>query len=221
MSSRSGLYESAYGIFTYALPYDADGNRIDYPGGDIAIKTIIDEEKFSQDQRVTLRAFGSFYGQLNFGTLIPALKGLRFRTNFGPDIETWRDGIYVDGKSVIRSGSAFASLDKIQRVSYTLDNLLYYDRTVGKHDFGFTLLQSQTQFETESSLMSANNIPFSSQKWNALGAVSSLQSYRSGFTKQSLLSYMARLNYSFTNKYLLTVSGRYDGASQLAVDHKW
>ncbi|MDP3915136.1 MAG: TonB-dependent receptor [Bacteroidota bacterium] len=221
VSSRSGLYESAYGIFTYALPYDADGNRIDYPGGDIAIKTIIDEEKYSQDQRVTLRAFGSFYGQLNFGTLIPVLKGLRFRTNFGPDIETWRDGIYVDGKSVIRSGSAFASLDKIQRVSYTLDNLLYYDKTVGKHDFGFTLLQSQTQFETESSLMSANNIPFSSQKWNALGAVSSLQSYRSGFIKQSLLSYMARLNYSFTNKYLLTVSGRYDGASQLAVDHKW
>lgn len=221
VSSRSGLYESAYGIFTYALPYDADGNRIDYPGGDIAIKTIIDEEKYSQDQRVTLRAFGSFYGQLDFGTLIPVLKGLRFRTNFGPDIETWRDGIYVDGKSVIRSGSAFASLDKIQRVSYTLDNLLYYDKTLGKHDFGFTLLQSQTQFETESSLMSANNVPFSSQKWNALGAVSSLQSYRSGFIKQSLLSYMARLNYSFTNKYLLTVSGRYDGASQLAVDHKW
>ncbi|MBW8333627.1 MAG: SusC/RagA family TonB-linked outer membrane protein [Prolixibacteraceae bacterium] len=194
VSSRSGLYESAYGIFTYALPYDADGNRIDYPGGDIAIKTIIDEEKYSQDQRVTLRAFGSFYGQLDFGTLIPVLKGLRFRTNFGPDIETWRDGIYVDGKSVIRSGSAFASLDKIQRVSYTLDNLLYYDKTLGKHDFGFTLLQSQTQFETESSLMSANNVPFSSQKWNALGAVSSLQSYRSGFIKQSLLSYMARLS---------------------------
>jgi TonB-linked SusC/RagA family outer membrane protein len=221
VSAQTGLYQSAYGIFTYALPYDADGNRIDYPGGDIAVKTIIDEEKYSQDQRVTLRALGSFYGELDFGTLIPVLKGLRFRTNFGPDIETWRDGIYVDGKSVIRSGSAYASLDKRQRVSYTLDNLLYYNKTLEKHDFGFTLLQSQTQFETESSLMSANNIPFSSQKWNALGAVSSLQSYSSGFTKQSLLSYMARLNYSFTNKYLLTVSGRYDGASQLAVDHKW
>ncbi len=221
VSAQTGLYQSAYGIFTYTQPYDADGNRIEYPGGDIAVKTIIDEDKFSQDQRVTLRALGSFYGQLDFGTLIPVLKGLRFRTNFGPDIETWRDGIFLDGKSVIRSGSAYASLDKRQRLSYTLDNLLYYDKTAGKHNFGFTLLQSQTQFETESSLMSANNIPFSSQKWNALGAVSSLQSYSSGFTKQSLLSYMARLNYSFTNKYLLTVSGRYDGASQLAADHKW
>ncbi len=221
VSAQTNLYQSAYGVFTYTMPYDADGNRIEYPGGDVAVKTIIDEDKYSQDQRVTLRAFASMYGQLDFGALVPVLKGLKFRTNFGPDIETWRNGIFEDAKSVIRSGSAYASLEKTQRVSYTLDNLLYYDRTVGKHDFGLTLLQSQTQFETEFSLMSANNIPFSSQKWNALGAVSSLEKYSSGFIKQSLLSYMARLNYSFTNKYLLTVSGRYDGASQLAVDHKW
>ncbi len=221
VSVRSGLYESARTIFQYALPYDADGNRIEYPGGDIAVKTIIDEDKYSQDQRVSLRAFGSFYGQLDFGEMSPVLKGIRFRTNFGPDIETWRDGIYIDGKSVIRNGSAYASLDKRQRFSYTLDNLLYYDRTFDKHTFGLTLLQSQTQFETESSLMSADNIPFSSQKWNALGAVSSLKSWSSGITKQALLSYMARLNYSFTDKYLLTVSGRYDGASQLAEGHKW
>lgn len=221
VSAQTGLYQSAYGIFTYALPYDANGNRIDYPGGDIAVKTIIDEEKYSQDQRVTFRTFGSFYGQIDFGALIPTLKGLRFRTNFGPDIQTWRDGIYDDGKSVIRSGSAYASLEKRQRLSYTLDNLLYYDKTIGKHGINLTFLQSQTQFETESSFMSADNVPFSSQKWNALGAVSSLKSWSSGIVKQSLLSYMARLNYSFTDKYLLTVSGRYDGASVLAEGNKW
>jgi TonB-linked SusC/RagA family outer membrane protein len=221
VSAQTGLYQSAYGIFTYALPYDANGTRIDYPGGDIAVKTIIDEEKYSQDQRVTFRTFGSLYAQLDFGGFTPVLKGLRFRTNFGPDIQTWRDGIYDDGKSVIRSGSAYASLEKRQRLSYTLDNLLYYDKTLGQHGISLTLLQSQTQFETESSYMSADNIPFSSQKWNALGAVSSLKSWSSGIIKQSLLSYMARLNYSFTDKYLLTVSGRYDGASVLADGNKW
>jgi TonB-linked SusC/RagA family outer membrane protein len=221
VSARSGLYESAYGIFTYALPYDADGNKIDYPGGDIAVKTIVDEEKYSQDQRVTLRAFGSLYSQLDIGSIIPVLEGLRYRVNFGPDVETWRNGIYLDGQSVIRGGSAYASLEKRQRLSYTLDNLVYYDKTFGKHDFGLTLLQSQTQFQTESSFMSADNVPFVTQKWNALDAVSSLRSWSSGFVKQSLLSYMARLNYSFDNKYLLTLSGRYDGASVLADGNKW
>ncbi len=221
VSAQDGLFQSAYGLFTYALPYDADGKRIDYPGGDIAVKTIIDEDRYTQDQRVTLRAFGSFYGQLDLGKILPVLEGLRFRTNFGPDVQNWRDGIYNDGKSVIRSGSAFAALDKRQRLAYTLDNLLYYDKTVGKHNFGLTLLQSQTKFEEESSIMTADNIPLATQKWNALGSVSALKSWNSGITKQSLLSYMARLNYSYLDKYLLTVSGRYDGASQLAEGHKW
>jgi TonB-linked SusC/RagA family outer membrane protein len=221
VSARSGLYESAYGLLPYALPFDADGNKIDLPGGDIAIKTIVDEDKFSQDQRVTLRAFGSIYGQLDIGAIIPVLEGLRYRVNFGPDLESWRNGIFLDGQSVIRGGSAFASLDKRQRLSYTLDNLVYYDRTFDKHNIGLTLLQSQTKFESESSFMSADNIPFASQKWNALSAVSSLRNWSSGIIEQSLLSYMARLNYSFNDKYLLTASGRYDGASVLAEGNKW
>ena len=222
VSVRGGLYESARGIFQYTLPYDDEGNRIDYPGGDIAIKTIIDEDKYSQDQRVTLRAFGSFYGQLDFGAFSPVLEGLKFRTNFGPDIETYRDGIYVDGKSVIRSGSSYASLEKRQRLSYTLDNLLFYNKTINEHDFGVTLLQSQTQYNEESSSMSADNIPFPSQKWNALSSENvALNDWSSGLEERQLLSYMARLNYSFDSKYLLTVSGRYDGASQLAEGNKW
>jgi TonB-linked SusC/RagA family outer membrane protein len=221
VSAQTGLYQSAYGIFVYAMPYDSDGNKIDYPGGDIAVKTIVDEDKYSQDQRVSTRFFGSFYAQLDFGEILPVLDGLRFRTNFGPDMENWRNGIYLDGNSVIRSGSAFASIEKSQRLSYTLDNLLYYNKSVGEHDFGMTLLHSQTKYQSESNLMSADNIPLASQKWNGFGSVSSLKSWDSGLIKSSLLSYMARLNYDYKDKYLLTVSGRYDGASQLADGNKW
>jgi len=221
VSVRSNLYDMAYGIFSYALPYDEDGNKIDYPGGDIAVKTIVDEWNYSQDQRTTMRTVGSFYSQVDIGSLIPVLKGLQYRINFGPDIENWRNGIFLDGQSVVRGGSSYASLGKIQRISYTLDNLVYYNKTVGKHDFGLTLLHSQTKFNAESSRMSADNIPLASQKWNAFDAVSSLKSWDSNITKSALLSYMARLTYGYENKYLLTASGRYDGASQLAAGNKW
>src|SRR5690606_27396130 len=40
-------------------------------------------------------------------------------------------------------------------------------------------------------------------------------SMSSGINQRQLSSYMARLNYGFDNRYLLTVSGRWDGASQL------
>ena len=32
---------------------------------------------------------------------------------------------------------------------------------------------------------------------------------------------MARVNYNYNSKYLLTLSGRWDGASQLAAGNKW
>ena len=225
VSSSSGIYESARALFPYAVPYDSAGNRIFYPGGDVSYKNVAEEWTFNQDQRATLRAFGSFYGQIDFGAIIPALKNLKYRVNFGPDFSNYRDGTYIDGKSVISSGTSSASLAKNQTFSYTLDHLLYYNKTIGKHDFGITLLHSQTQYSRDSSTIAANGIAFASQKWNALSKsyipATNLTGYSSGLIESQLQSYMARLNYSYDDRYLVTVSARRDGASQLAEGHKF
>ncbi len=223
MSSNSGIYASARANLPYAVPYDENGERILYPGGDDAIRTVANEWNYSQDQRVTFRTFGSLYAQVDFGKINKSLDGLKYRMNFGPDFSMYRDGIYLDKLSVIRTGSSFASLSKSQTLSFTLDNLIYYDKIFGKHSFGLTLLQSMTKYNTESNSMSADNVPFSSQKWNALNNsdVPELRSWASGLIERQLMSYMARINYNFNQRYLLTASGRWDGASQLAEGHKW
>ncbi len=223
ISSSSSIYNAAKGVYPYAVPYDSAGNRVIYPGGDQAVKTVVDEWKFSTDERTSLRAFGSFHAQFDIGEIFPVLKGLKYRMNFGPDFSMNRDGVYIDGKSVIRNGTSYASLSKDQKISYTLDNLIYYNRIFGKNDFRLTLLQTQTKYHTEGSSISADDIPFASQKWNALttGNVPNLRSWNSNLTEQQLMSYMGRINYSYNDKYLLTVSGRWDGASQLAAGNKW
>jgi TonB-linked SusC/RagA family outer membrane protein len=206
------------------VPYDSAGNRILFPGGDNGIKTVIDEWKYNIDERVTLRAFGSLYGQLDVGAIFPALKGLRYRLNFGPDLSYYRQGNYIDKNSVANGGSSsYASLDKTSTYSYTLDNLLYYDRDFGEHSIGVTLLQSQTGYTQETSNITGNGVPLSSQLWNALtsGTVTGQLSSSSDIIKQQLLSYMARINYGYKNKYLLTVSAREDGSSVLAKGHKY
>ncbi len=43
----------------------------------------------------------------------------------------------------------------------------------------------------------------------------------STLSKDVLIGFFARVNYDYDRKYLLTVSGRYDGASQFAEDHKF
>ena len=219
-----GLYESARSLFPYAVPYDSAGNRILFPGGDNSFKNIVDEWNYNIDERITLRAFGSLYAQINAGSIIPALKGLKYRLNFGPDISSYRDGVYIDAKSVSNGGStSFASLRNNKTSSYTLDHLLYYDRSVGEHSFGLTLLASQTAYKMEMDSIGGSGIPLASQLWNALtsGTVTGALGTKSDLIEQQLLSYMARLNYSFRDKYLLTVSARQDGSSVLAEGHKY
>ena len=91
---------------------------------------------------------------------------------------------------------------------------------------GVTLLQTASKWDVEESSMSANNIEKPSYLWNAFGSVditnkTNNAAMSSGITKRQLTSYMARFNYGFDERYLLTVSGRWDGASQLADGHKW
>ncbi len=217
-SGPKSIYAAANNNLPYAVPYDSDGNRIIYPGGDDMIKTAVDEWKYSQDQRKIFRALGSFYTQLNL------LSGLKYRLNFGPDFRYFQNGIFIDEESVNRNGSPnYASLKNQNDFSWTLDNLIYYDKKIKKHTLRLTLLQTSSSWNYNYSYMQATDIPLASQKWNALNTnnVTSLDDWDSGLSERQLMSWMGRLNYSFEDKYLVTFSGRWDGASQLAEGHKW
>jgi TonB-dependent starch-binding outer membrane protein SusC len=226
-SPATSIYESARRLYTYAVPYDSTGARVLYPAGDVAFKNVVDEWKFTQDQRKTLRAFGSLFAQIDFGAIHSVLKGLKYRMNYGPDFSQYQNGIYIDGLSAASSGTSSASLQKSQTFSYTIDNLLYYDKTIKKHSFGLTLLQSATKFVADPvTTITGTGVPFASQKWNALNQsvipASQLTVTRNAdLIERQLMSYMARLNYSFDDRYLLTVSARQDGASQFATGRKY
>ncbi len=209
------LIGSAAKIYPYALPYDDNGNLIAFPGGQSRVANVINEWEYSTNQRETLRVIGSLYGEVNL------LKGLKYRINFGPDFVNYRNGIYNDGKSIVRGGSSYARLTGNRDFSWTLDNLLYYDNTFGAHTIGITLLQTASKRTNESFDLRGQGIATSSQKWYNLDALSSLEGWSSDLVESQLCSYMGRLNYNYANKYLLTFSGRWDGASMLAEGNKW
>ena len=219
----SNLYAASTSLYPYAVPFDDEGNRIDYPGGDDKVKTIVNEWNYSENERRMFRAIGSLYAQLNLGEIFSPLKGLRYRFNFGPDFRSYRNGSFADANSVSREGTNRASLTNQSDFSWTLDNLIYYDKEIGKHSLGVTLLQSATKYRYEESSMAVLNIPLASAKWNALSKanISALDDWGSDLVEKQLLSYMFRLNYDYNSRYLLTVSGRWDGASQLAKGNKW
>lgn len=232
-SVPDAIYGTAKQIYNFAVPYDENGNLNINPGGENSVYTIIDEWNHSQQKSQTLRALANFSATLDFGEIYKPIQGLRYKIAFGPDFRHWREGVYIDGfsshkiNSDGKEGVNQSSLSTRRDFSWTFDNMLMYDRTFAeKHKVGVTLLHTASKWNTESSGMSAQMIEKDSYLWNAFNTVnpsSTDQNVKlsSGITDRQLQSYMVRLNYGFNDRYLLTLSGRWDGASQLAEGHKW
>ncbi|QJD97232.1 TonB-dependent receptor [Mucilaginibacter robiniae] len=214
------LYAAAQGMLPYAVPFDANGNRINLPGGDVNILNPIGEDQYNINLRKVTRTLGSFYAEVTF------LKGLKYRVNFGPDFYNNNNGRWMDQNSINRGGGEpgstnYAQLNQTNNLSWSLDNLIYFDKMIGKHSFGITLLQNSTSYRQETSSMTATKLPYNSQLWYQLNSVSALDAFSTNLVQSSLVSYLARFNYNFNSKYILTAFGRWDGASQLAPGHKW
>ena len=227
-SIPSSLHGKGRNIFRYALPYDADGNRIIYPGGDSTIPTVIDEVGKSAISKLNYSFAGSFYAQLDFGGMWEPLKGLTFRSTFGPQIRFNQNYKYlsVDCVNRVSQGLDYVSSDASKNFSWTLDNILAYNRAFGDHSVGVTLLQeASSDMSTTMYSQSGTGVALGwNQKWWGLNSKSVATPNDPSFNSLSegtLASYMARVNYSFKNKYIATVSYRYDGASQLGEGHKW
>lgn len=231
-SSNSGpvdLYSAAKAILRYTVPYDEDGEIISMPGGSTTnTYTVIDEWKKSIEERKIYRVLGSIYAQVDFGKIWEPLDGLTYKFAFGPDFRHYRRGLFIDATSAVKMGSANqANWNTDRRFSWTLDNMLMYNKKFGSHTLGVTFVQSASKYNSENASMSEKNVFIPSYLWNNMGDIDIYDSEKygagmgTGKSENQMSSYLGRVNYSFMDKYLLTVSGRYDGASVLAEGNKW
>ena len=110
-----------------------------------------------------------------------------------------------------------------ENFSWVVENLLYFDKTFANtHKIGVTLLQSSQKSRRENISTSVTGLINPLSLWYDLGANTvGNPGYGTGFTENTLTSFMGRVNYTLLDKYLLTFSGRADGSSVLAPDHKW
>jgi TonB-linked SusC/RagA family outer membrane protein len=219
------IYGRATGQLPYATPYTPDGAFITNPGGDPLIFNPLREQDNAFNERRVTRFFGSFYADVQ----LPFVKGLRYRLNVGPDFRNNRTGTFQSARAIARDAGgpnsvSAASYDQGQNFTYVVENLLFYDRQFGeKHSLGLTALQSVQADRGEGSSVSALDLPYDSQRWYNLSSTykAAANGFGSYYTARQLASWMGRINYGFMDRYLLTLTGRADGASVLAPSNKW
>src|SRR5207247_2115075 len=74
---------------------------------------------------------------------------------------------------------------------------------------------------TERDSMQVTGLPYEHQEFFDLGSGLKPDWLGSGLSAWALQSFMARVNYAFMDRYLLTVSSRVDGSSRLAPGKKY
>lgn len=210
------VYDGIKSLSPLANIRDDAGNLFNRPGNDPQLWNPILN---IQNVRVLLRKnrfLGSYYVELK----LPF--DLKFRSNFGLDYGPYTDQRFYGSRSSDRQGgNARAENGGDQRMMFTWENLLYWNKVIKDHSFGATFLQSIQQEQYEASRISVLNLPYESQLWYNVGSSPTISSVSSEYTKWQLASFMGRINYNFKDKYLLTASARYDGASRLAPGNKW
>ena len=223
INANSGsIFESAIRLYPHALPYDKEGNIINLPGGDNRRRTVVNEYKLSDNQRQMLNLMTNVYAQIKL-----PLDGLSYRVEFGPSLRFRRNGIMVLEGSQARDGApgSWVGLRNQRDFVWTVNNMLLYNKTFDVHSVNVTLLQTASKTSEVDDGMTADGDLYKPAKWNAFSdgqiGAGMIKGVSSGLSEEQLTSYMARVNYGFNNRYLLTVSGRWDGASVLAEGHEW
>ena len=234
-SVPGSLRAKAEALFAYAVPYDSEGNVVLLPDGNNLNATVVDEYGKTELSNLSYDFTGSFYTNFDFGKMWKPLEGLTFRTTFGPQLRFRQSYKYMSGQSAVRAAQAgeedLVTSNANKNFSWTLDNIIAYNRKFGDHSVNVTLLQEAWyRMSTQLYSMSGKNVALASvglgmtQKWWGLGNGTYTRDGEPSFnslTESQMASYMARVNYSFKDRYMITLSYRYDGASQLGAGHKW
>lgn len=202
-----------------AAPYDDKGNIIFSPTNDALLTNPLAEivPGAQIDENKKYRLFNSLYAEVKI------IEGLKYRVNFGPDFTLSRWGRFIGGATNARKlGDPQASVQNNNGFNWTLENILSYNKTFkGKHNLGLTAVHSIQKDNFETFRTEVQGVPAETQEFYNVGNASSVLLVGSGLTEWTINSYMARVNYDFNDKYLLTATLRRDGSSRFGANTKY
>ncbi|MDR0429345.1 MAG: TonB-dependent receptor, partial [Tannerellaceae bacterium] len=221
--------------------YDRSGKRPDFGRAFLMLPLA---EAYNADGSMKLKAWESSSDQFNRNPLseineknsdvrykvitgnvldftIPFIKGLSYKLNTGFTYESSTYKNY-EGRDTYFGEQLNGRLntDDWNQTDWVIENILSYVRTFGKHNIFFTGLYSAESMVYEQNKMTGVDFPNDVMTYYQAAKAGTL-SGSSSYWKQNHISQMARLNYSYDSRYLLTLTTRRDGYSAFGENSKF
>lgn len=152
------------------------------------------------------------------------IKGLTFKTSGSYNTTNNRTDIfYRDGsKEAYRNGQKpYGRTQMGCDVRWTNTNTLTWKDKVKKHNYDVMLAHEVSFRSSEYLLGEAMDFPFDNLGNDNLGLGATPSKVNTDYYDKTLLSFFARANYNYDNRYLLTATVRTDGSTVFSNKNKW
>ncbi|SFN49717.1 SusC/RagA family TonB-linked outer membrane protein [Salegentibacter flavus] len=169
----------------------------------------------SQREYVNQRLLGNIYAEISF------LEDFTFKTNIGTDYSSANYDYFLDpfrtsyGRAMKGIGRYNTNLTNF----YIFDNTLSYEKEIGRHNLKALVGSVFQKYRWEDSSMERRN--FAGDKITTPNAGSELIAATATKAEKANASYLARVNYEFDERYLLTANFRADGSSNFGPKERW
>jgi TonB-linked SusC/RagA family outer membrane protein len=182
------------------------------PPGDVNIPLYynplltVNYAKFTQD---VYRTFGNAYARAKLA------KGLTLNTEFGLDYLSQNEEGYFRSETVrnqTRAARGVGSNSAAFITNFNVNNYLAYAMNRGRHNLNATVGMQYQESQAKYNFTEGTDFPS-----NSYTKIASAATKSGGSSSQSdfrFLSYFARANYIFNDRYLLSLSGRIDQSSR-------
>lgn len=207
-SGASTILNQALAWAPTTNPYDGDGNLImNDPVGSLKANPLA---LLYNAENVSEKTFITVLGGANY-EFIPGLS---------LDFQAAMDQLFDKSKSwtgetAAAGGSSTASITDGKARTIQTTTQLSYNKDFGKHTINAVAAFETQSYRYSSVTGSATDLTFPELKYDNLAQAKTMQT-ASGYSMWTLVSYLARVNYSYAGKYMASVSVRRDGSSKFA-----
>lgn len=193
-------------------PYDENGKYTPYINSSLDVNPLFAAENASREIVADNYKINTFIDVKPFA-------GFSYRLNASMYSNFAEEGNYRNKD--YPGGGASGSLSNLKKDDYLIENIINYMIPIKHkdHRLNLTLVQSYDYELHKQMSYSASSVPVDFD-WNMLldGKITGIGRE---YIDRKLLSFMARTQYNFMERYLLTVSWRRDGSSVFGKSNKW
>lgn len=211
-----GAVFNVYRAQPTVTPRQANGSYSPVPG----VGNVLADIEYTNNFSETFRTVGNVYAEADF------LDGFTFKSSFGVDMNNVKSRSFspVYFVSTLQQ-NPINDLNKGWRDGFTWlwENTLSYNKEVGKHRLGAVAGYTSQDISTEYFNVAAQNIIREGEDFWYLNPSNVNPNTVGNGVEQNfaMLSYLARVNYTYNDRYLLTLTYRRDGSSKFARKNRY